>query len=505
MLKSEIWKAEMGKAGIKRPVFAILLLAAGLVRSLAQEATGVVALPAQVSTNNITVPVGIPSVKAVEKPVLEPADQPVAPGQAASRAESLSQQLGEPELPAQGVVTTPAAAEPGPVAPATGASAGVPLAGTSQLGGGPPTAAYGFGASDTPFRWGRLAFRPHFSYSTSYGNSLGYRAGEQANTWIQQFSPGLLVTLGDHWTLDYTPTLRWYSDSRFTDGVDHRVSLQGQTTFGDWNFGLSQGFSMTSTPLIETGAQTDQQTYSTSFRAGRSLGSKLSMDLGLAQNLRFVEGNSANQSLTDTKSWSTMNWLDYLYVQRLSFGLGAGFTYDKVSTGSDMTSEQVQARARWMPANKLSLSLSGGLQIRQFVDSSVSDMVSPIFTLSAAYKLFETTSLFASASSSVAPSYYSDAVSEMTGFSAGVNQRILGRLFLSLNGGYTMNDYTGTAGSSQATASNQETYSCGVSLSLSFLKRASASVYYNKSFNKSDSPGYNYNPQTVGAQVSYRF
>jgi hypothetical protein len=53
--------------------------------------------------------------------------------------------------------------------------------------------------------------------------------------------------------------------------------------------------------------------------------------------------------------------------------------------------------------------------------------------------------------------------------------------------------------------SNQETYSFGVSLSTSFLKRASASIFYNKSFNKSDSPGYNYNPQTAGAQVSYSF
>ena len=433
---------------LKRPVLAILLLAAGLVSSPAQEATNVVTTP---------------------------------------------------------VVTTPAAAEPGPVLPFFGASAGAPLAGTSQLGGTPPAATFGTDASDTPFRWGRLALRPHFSYSMSYGNSLSYSAGEQANTWIQQFSPGILLNLGEHWTLDYTPTLRWYSDSHFTDGFDHRVLLQGQTTFRDWTFGLSQGFSMTSDPLIETGAQTDQETYSTSIRAGRSLGSKLSMDLGLAQNLRFIDGNSSNQSLTDTKSWSTMNWLDYLYVQRLSFGLGAGFTYDNVKVGSDMTSEQVQARARWVPANKLSLSLSGGLDIRQFLNSNVSDMVSPIFSLSAAYKLFETTSLFASASSSVAPSYYSDAVSESTGFSAGVNQRILGRLFLSLNGGYTINDYTGTANSLQGTVSNQETYSFGVSLSTSFLKRASASIFYNKSFNKSDSPGYNYNPQTAGAQVSYSF
>ena len=170
-----------------------------------------------------------------------------------------------------------------------------------------------------------------------------------------------------------------------------------------------------------------------------------------------------------------------------------------------MTSEQVEARARWMPGNKLSLSLSGGLDIRQFLDSDVSDMVSPIFSLSAAYQLFKDTTLSLSASRSVSPSYYTNSVSKSTGVSAGLSQRLVARLTLNVYGGYTIRDYTATAGSGKGTVPDQETYSFGISLSTSFLKRASASIFYNKSFNKSGSPNYNFNPQTVGAQVSYRF
>jgi hypothetical protein len=488
-----------------RPVFAILLLAAGLVSSPAQDTTNAVTSSVQAATNAVTTPVKTPSVTPVDKPVLEPANKSIPTEQTAPPAESPSRQPREAELPSQGVVTTPAAAGPGPVLPFTGASAGAPLAGTSQLGGAPPPAAYGAGASDTPFRWGRLAFRPHFSYSLSYGNSLSYSAGEQANTVIQEFSPGISVNLGEHWSLDYTPTLRWYSDSRFTDGVDHSVFLQGQTTFGGWNFGLAQGFSESSQPLIETGAQTKEETYPTTLSAGRALNDRLSLSLGLVQNLRFLGGDTSNQGLTDSKSWSTMNWLDYLYAPRLSFGLGAGFTYDNVQFGSDMTSEQVQARTRWIVENKLSLSLSGGLDIRQFLDSNVSGMVSPIVSLSAAYQLFKGTTLALSASTGVSPSYYSDTVSESTGFSAGLNQRILGRLFLSVNGGYSISDYSSTVYSRGSSGSNQETYSFGISLSTSFLKRAGASIFYNKSFNKYGSDSYNFSPQTVGAQVSYRF
>jgi hypothetical protein len=490
---------------LTRPVLAILLLAAGLVSSLAQNATNTVTSPAHDATNTVTTPVKTPSVKPADKPVLEPANKSIPAEQTASPAEYPSRQLRETELPSQGVATTPALAEPGPVLPYTGASAGAPLAGTSQLGGAPPLAAYGAGAPDTPFRWGRLAFRPHFSDSVSYGNSLSYSAGEQANTWIEEFSPGILINLGEHWTLDYTPTLRWYSDSRFTDGVDHSVFLQGQTTFGGWNFGLSQGFSESSQPLIETGAQTKEETYPTSLSAGGALNGRLSLSLGLFQNLRFLGADTSNQGLTDSKSWSTMNWLDYLYVQRLSFGLGAGFTYDNVQFGSDMTSEQVQARTRWIVENKLSLSLSGGLDIRQFLDSKVSGMVSPIFSLTAAYQLFKGTALSLGASTGVSPSYYSATVSKSTGLSAAVNQRILGRLFLSVNGGYSISDYSSSVNSGSGSGSNQESYSFGISLSTAFLKRASASIFYNKSFNKYGSDSYNYSPQTVGAQVSYRF
>ncbi len=399
---------------------------------------------------------------------------------------------------------SPFAPEPAPVTASTGASTGAPLAGTSQLGGAPPLPTPAAGAPDTPFRWGPFALRPHIAYQVSYGDSLSYSADQRANTWINELSPGILINLGDNWILDYTPTMRWYDDSHFKDATDHRVLLNGAATFRDWSFGLSQGFSKTFQPLIETGSQTEEEIYSTSLNAGRALNDKLSMDLGLSQNFRYIDQAASYQGLTDSLQWSTMDWLDYQYIKELSFGMGAGFTYDDVKVGSDMTSEQLQARAKWVPGNKLSLSASAGLDIRQFLDSDVSDMVSPIFSLSVGYQLFEATSVFVSASSTVSPSYYSDSVSESTGLNAGINQRLLKRLFLNVNGGYTARDYTSTGGVG-GSVGNQDTYSVNASLSMAFLKRANISVFYNKSWNDSDAGYYSYDPQTVGAQVGYRF
>jgi hypothetical protein len=392
---------------------------------------------------------------------------------------------------------------PGPVSPATGASFGEPLAGTSQIGGAPI-----FGGvpldSEALFRWGRLNLHPYFSYQVSYGSGISRRVGEQSSSWIHRFSPGILINLGEHWSLNYTPTLRWYSDERFTDGLDHRVSLTGRTTLREWNLGLSQTFSRTTDPLIETGSETDQDTYGTSVRANRALNSKVSIDLGVSQSLRFVDTDSGSRRLTNRKSWSTMNWIDYKYQERLSLGFGAGFTYDDVQLGSDMTSQQVQARLRWLPGDKLSLGLSGGLDIRQYLDADISGTVSPIFSATAGYQLFETTSLFASLSRTVSPSYYSQTLSESTGLSAGVNQRLLSRFFLNVRGGYTIRDYSVTSRDG-GRSDEQETYSFGASLGTGFLKRGSVSIFYNKSWTDYGVQGQNYNPQTVGAQISYRF
>ena len=134
-------------------------------------------------------------------------------------------------------------------APATGypgMTAAPPLAGTTQLAGAPPVTQL----PPVPLlRLGPVILHPHLDYNVSYGNSLQPLPGQQVNTVVNSISPGIFLGLGDHWGLDYTPTLRYYSSRRFQDGVDHIVNLSGGTTYGDWTFGLSQGYASTSQPL----------------------------------------------------------------------------------------------------------------------------------------------------------------------------------------------------------------------------------------------------------------
>jgi hypothetical protein len=357
---------------------------------------------------------------------------------------------------------------------------------------------------------GPVSVRPHLYYEVSYGNSLQASPGQHSNTLINQVSPGILLTLDNHWFLDYTPSLRFYSSRLFQDGVDHVVSLSGGTTFHDWSFGLLQAYSSTEQPLIETAGQTQEELFLTSLTANHSLGSKMSLDLTANQNLRYLDQSSTIAPLNDSRTWSTMEWLNYLIEPHLSAGIGVGFTYDNVSSGPDMTSEQYQARVNWRVSDRLSFLLAGGFEDRQFLSSGTPDLLSPIYSASAQYQIFEPTTLSLTASRSVVPSYFQSEITDLTSISAGLHQRLLGKVYFDASGGYSSTDYHSTSTIfGPAVASNYEVTSLNLRLSTTFLKRATASVFFQQTYVSSSSGAvtalFNYTTTQGGLSLGYAF
>lgn len=355
------------------------------------------------------------------------------------------------------------------------------------------------------FRRGPLAVQPHLFYSLSYGDGLQAGAGQTSTSLINELDPGVLLRWGDHWSLDYTALTRFYSSSDFRNTFDNAVTLTGGTTYEDWTFGLAQTYASSSDPIIETGGQTDQQTFATLLSADFQMSSKSSLELGLNQSLRYADETTLGQPLNDYNSWSTMNWLNYQFWPRFGAALGAGFAYDNVEVGSDMTSEQIQGRVAWRVVDKLSLVLSGGAEVRQFLDSGSSDLISPLFSGSVQYSPFETTTLSIGAYTAVRPSYFQDQVTESTAISAGLRQRLLGKLFLDLNGGYANSSYQASTTDPASTVSDYDSTFFSARLSAPFLKRGTVSAFYSVNWNSSGSTFYDYTTTMVGGALSYRF
>lgn len=377
--------------------------------------------------------------------------------------------------------------------------------GTSQLATAPSEATTPVPfATQNPLQWGPVGLHPHLLYRFSYGNGLQSRPGLSSDTAIHELDPGLLLQLGKHWNLDYTPTLKFYSSPLFRDTTDHSVALNGGTTYGDWSLGLSQRYGTSSQPLVETGTQTSQTTYATRLNAGCHLGSKLSLELGVNQSFNSVGQGLATQQLNNSRQWSTMNWLNYQFWPRFGAAVGVGGGYEQLSAGSSMLNEQLQGRINWRAGTKLSLVLHGGLEDRQFLDSGASGALNPVFGLTLQYQFFEHTALSLSATRSVNSSLFQNQLTETTEFNGSLSQRLFGRLSLGLNGGYGMTSYGATT-TGLAVSREDQHYQAGVRLSMTFLKRGTAAVFYNVSRNSSDQTVFQQSIRQAGVEINYRF
>ena len=347
-----------------------------------------------------------------------------------------------------------------------------------------------------PFQWKDLTLRPHAYYQFLYADGLQFSTNQTAHSIIHDISPGALLEIGRHWSLDYTPLWTIYSNHRFSDTFGQTARLMGGTTYNDWILGLSQSYAETDTPSAVTASQTRTETFATAINGSYTMNSKMSLDLALNQN--FV---SANQ-FSSYKEWSTQDWLNYQFRPRLNAAVGVGGGYDDEEIGPDMTFQQAQGRVNWRATDKISFQLHGGVEIRQFVSGGLAPLVTPIFDATIQYQPFEQTRISISGSRTVASSFLQNQVTETTGVSAGLNQRLLGKLSLDLSGGYQLVKYVNTGGSNRG---EDNFYSFNVRLSRVFLKRGTIAVLYQISKDDSSQPGYSFTSHQVGFQVGYSF
>jgi hypothetical protein len=360
------------------------------------------------------------------------------------------------------------------------------------------------------FQYGDATLHPHVNYTVLYGSGIQSSIGSQQDTVLQQFSPGLTVDLGRHWTVDYTPTFNFYSSRQLQDNIDQAASLTGATRYEDWSFGLSQTFNSSQDPSTETGAQTSQQAYATSLSAGYSFNDKWSANAAVNQNFNLVSG------LQDSYNWSTSEGVSYQFFPRLNGGISIGGGYTKVTDNSNLAgtgavnpnvaNEQAQLNLNWRATGKVSFQVSGGVEDQQFLAAGYQDSLEPIFSAAVQYQPFKVTEISLTGSRSVSASdYYIIAQSsEATTVSLNLNQRILVKYNLNLGLSYSKTDYTTTLLSLNS-ARTDDQYSFNASFGRSFLTRGSWAITYQYSDNKSDIAGYSQRSNQIGFQIGFHY
>jgi hypothetical protein len=349
-----------------------------------------------------------------------------------------------------------------------------------------------------PFEWGPLTLRPHPYYQFLYADGLQFSTNQMVHSLVQTISPGALLEIGRYWTVDYSPLWTIYSNHQFSDNFGQSAALVGGINYEDWLLGLTQNYSDISAPTATTASQTRTETYNTALNGTYTMNSKMSLDLTLNQSIV-----SADQ-FSSYDEWSTMNWLSYEFWPRLNAALGAGGGYDHETSSPDMTFEQFQGRVNWRAADKISFQLHGGVEVRQYLSGGASPLVNPIFDAVIQYHPFEQTRISVTGSRVVSGSILVDEITETTGVIADLNQRLLGKLMLDLNGGYQSVKYISSPNTSSINREdNYYTFNAG--LSCAFLKRGTVAVFYQLSKDDSNQPGFTFTSHQVGFRIGFAY
>ena len=400
--------------------------------------------------------------------------------------------------------------------PAPAAGQGTPATGEANA---PKEAAAGGALAtslDTMARWGAVNIHPHVSYQFLYATGIHNQPGNQADTFTHTISPGVLLDLGPHVTLDYTPSFRFYSQKDFRDTVDHSLDFHAGYNVGDWTLGLSQSVLISDEPLVETSSQVHRSDYNTGLLGSYHMNDKVTLATTASMMLSYASGggstnvfvggtNGVASGLTDDKDYHAGESLDYKFNEKLSGGLQASFGYTDQTGGFRSIEESFGVHAGWQPGTKISAAVSVGLEQRNFLDSKANSVWNPIYSASIDYHMFEQTALSVYANRATDASMFQNQLSETTGVGVGLQQRLLGKLHLSLGFGYNQVDYQST----ETTSLNQSRSDSGASftagLTVPFLTRCNFATFYQYSQNNSSQKGFSYDSSQVGATLSWSY
>lgn len=288
-----------------------------------------------------------------------------------------------------------------------------------------------------------------------------------------------------------------YLESSYEASVDQNFSLSARYRFTKLTIGTNISMSLTSGGTVDVGERVRRDNYFGSIYANYAFTEKLAFDL------TFTGNSSGYEDLLSARDTRIRAFVDYALTPKLKIGLGGAYGTTKQEEGSDQTVQQVLARFSYTVTGKLTMSGDFGLEMRE---TGAGDEVSPVFSLGAAYRPFERTTLTFEAHRRIFSSaslFGQDYTA--TGAVIGVRQELLPRLGISFGGGYEFTEYFGTEAG--VVGSREDRYFfLRTSLDWEIARWCRLGVFYE--YTQSDSSGEgsrSFDRNRAGVQVSMMY
>ncbi len=322
---------------------------------------------------------------------------------------------------------------------------------------------------------------------------------------------------------DYNADVLLYAKNTDQDTVQHSLGLQGAFHFAAVTLTLSQGVQiLDSTDLsasntgsllgsttgantaasqvnLDASRRTSLNIYTTRLGANYALSDKTSIDL----DGYFTADDYETLISSDTISADV--FFNYSPTGKITLGLGVSGGYVIQSDPApDEFYEQINVRLSYLPTSKLSFSGSLGLEFRETSGVNSTD-ITPVFSLSASYAPFDSTSLSLAANRSTATSaVLSGQNFDTTGFTVSINQRLFQRANAHLSFGYTHSNYV-YSGTGVSANRDDDYYFVQPGIDYTIRDNLSAGIFYVHRQSASSLSGNSFSDNQIGARLSLSF
>ncbi|HEX7517230.1 MAG TPA: outer membrane beta-barrel protein [Chthoniobacterales bacterium] len=378
----------------------------------------------------------------------------------------------------------------------------------------------GTSISATPHRF-QYGFR--LTIRGVYDDNIFLRASNRVSDYYLAIEPGITLGFGDivgrqenYIRFDYAPSIFLFADHSDSNAVQHLFRLEGQYRFSRLTLTFSQDVqllegsnltALTSTNTagipalnLDAGGNTHVNIYNTLANFSYDLSSKTFLSGGVQYNVWDFP------DLISSESFNGNLFFNYNYSPKLVVGLGGTGGHNWVDAPSpDQTFEQVNARFTYQVTGKISLNATGGVEFRQFDNSSASDHISPVFELGATYQPFDGTTLSLRGSRRT----FNSAVFAAQDYTAssivfGARQRLCQRFFLGLTAGYENDDYFATLDGVNATRTDNY-YFVQPAVDVMVTRWLTVGAYYLHRQNNSAAANFSFRDNQVGVRASVTF
>jgi hypothetical protein len=299
--------------------------------------------------------------------------------------------------------------------------------------------------------------------------------------------------------VDGTLGANFFTDHDDLNNVDSWAGLSAGYAFSHLSLGLDQDFSWTKVKDNDIGARVSEEVFDTKLRSRYEVNDRSSFEV----NGQYYRLEYPGTSYEGYQEFRNEDWFNREVGARLSAGVGAAFGWVFPDVASRQTYQQGLLRAVYLLTGKLYLDASAGVELREY-QSGANDTVDPLVSITAIYRPRELTTVTLEAHRRDRPSFDGSYNYQDYGFSAGVRQGVLGRIYVGLTAGYDNYDYTQVqSGPSNNRSDNY--YFVQIKMDYEFNPRWMASLFYTHLQNESNLPDRSYADNMVGLQGTWRF